>query len=130
MTSRDMYGYHKLRRFALIGLSAVFGASLLFYAYYQSRNFISGPKIEIVSPENGATVRKAPVEIEGTAEKIARLELNGNQIFVDENNRFSEKLLLMPGYNIITLQATDKFKRVVKKSIEVVLLEEYVTHGI
>ncbi len=114
------------RKIALTTITVVIAIGLLSYGYYQSRRFIEGPRISIESPQNGDVFTTPTVEIVGTARHISMLYLNDNQIFVDEFGRFSEKLLLSPGYNIITIEATDKFERAQTKRLELVLKEENV----
>jgi len=52
------------------------------------------------------------VIIEGTARNISSLTLNGNTIAVNQENAFSELLLLSPGFNIIEIAAQDRFDRI------------------
>jgi hypothetical protein len=49
--------------------------------------------------------------------------LNDRQIFVDKDGTFNEELLLSPGYNVWTIQAKDKFGRIVTKKIELVFIK-------
>ena len=93
---------------------------IVLYTYSKSADFLEGPIIIIHIPENGITVNRSLIEIRGTAEHISHISLNGKKIFVNEEGLFSEQLLLSPGYNIITLEARDRFDREVKKSLELV----------
>ncbi|MES2437304.1 MAG: hypothetical protein V4519_04840 [Patescibacteria group bacterium] len=91
------------------------------YSLYQAKNLISGPKISLAWPQNGATLDNPAVAIKGMAKNIAYISLNDRQIFVDKDGNFNEELLLAPGYNIWKLEAKDKFGRNVVKKIELVL---------
>lgn len=88
------------------------------YAVYRSKNFIEGPVITITSPTNGATVGPDSVTIEGVIKNATAITLNGGKIFLDENGNFKQKILVAPGYTIITLQAEDRYKRATKKTLE------------
>lgn len=90
------------------------------YTYFQSGNFIEGPTLVIDTPANGSTFSKSLITIEGTARHITHIQLNNDQIFVDEYGKFSEQLLLSLGYNIITLEAQDRFGRETTKTLELV----------
>lgn len=94
----------------------------LSYAYYQSKGFIKGPILKISQPQNGISLTEDVLEINGFAKNIAYISLNDRQIFVDEEGNLKEKILLFPGYNIISLSAKDKYERKIEKNIEVVLL--------
>lgn len=104
------------RQFVVI----LFFLLLALYGLYQTRSLLLGPKITIAAPLNGAAIALNPVEIEGQAERIAFLSLNGGRIFTDEDGNFKQKLLLNRGYNIIRIEAEDKFGRTVKKVLQLV----------
>lgn len=93
------------------------------YAIFQARKLIEGPELTITSPINGIVVHDDLVNIIGVAKNIREITLNDRPIFVDENGNFREKLLLYPGYNIIKLQATDKFGKQIKKEIQNVFID-------
>lgn len=92
------------------------------YSLFQARKIMTGPKISIASPHNGATVRDSLVFVQGVAENIKEISVNDKPIYVDEYGYFQEKLLLSPGYNIIKLKAKDKFGKEIQKEIENVLI--------
>jgi len=101
-----------------ITLVAIF---IVGYSIYQARNLIGGPEINITSPQNGATLTDPFVEIKGTTENIVSISLNDRPIFVDKQGAFSEKILLVSGYNILKVTVKDKFGRSVEKRLELVL---------
>lgn len=88
------------------------------YSYYQSRKLIAGPEITIKSPQNGATVADPLVEITGIASNIKDISLDDRPIFIDEQGNFDEKLLMPPGYTIITFKAHDRFNHFTEKTLE------------
>jgi hypothetical protein len=90
------------------------------YGLYQSRNLRAGPEIIIEKPKNGELVNTSVAEVTGVAKNITFISLNDQPIFVDESGRFSEKLLLSYGYNILKLSAKDKFGKIVEKRLELV----------
>lgn len=110
---------------SILRISAVIllGVVIVGYSLFQAQKLIKGPIIEIYTPENGATYNQTLIEIEGRAKNTAYLNLNGRKIFTDREGYFREKLLLFPGYNIIKLDATDKFKKYNEKTLEVILKE-------
>ncbi len=103
---------------ALVSLSI-----LSFYAYFQAQSLLQGPKLEITSPQNGATIASSSPEIvvKGSAHNISFITINGLQIFTDEGGDFARTLLLSPGYNIITIEVQDKFKRSISKQLQLVV---------
>jgi len=107
------------------GVVCKWGASILVlllilgYSIFNSRIFITGPQIEILSPVNGATVVDSPlVFLEGTARNISNIQTNDKLFPINSDGHFREPLLLRPGYNIILITAKDKFGRSIEDKIE------------
>lgn len=98
---------------------------VVLYTALQTRDLIRGPQITITSPLMGQKLAEAAVDITGRAELISHLYLNDNPIFTDQHGGFNQKLLLAPGYNIIKLEAKDRFNRTISKTIQLI----YQDHG-
>jgi len=107
----------KILRYSTIGL---LGLVILSYASYQSQNLIKGPVITITEPQNGLSFSQSLIEIDGKTTNVTTIDLDGRPIFVDEKGNFKEKYLLSPGYNIITITASDKFGRSAQKTLELI----------
>lgn len=105
----------------VIFLVAVFGIGG--YAYVQSREFLRGPQITVTSLRNGETFNEPTITVDGVAQNIAYISFNDAPIFVDSKGNFREKLLLLPGYNILTIKAEDRFGKKVEKTLELVYKE-------
>lgn len=106
-----------------ISLLTLLGLVIVSYTVFQAWKIISGPIITVYSPANGETFSQALIEVEGRAKNIAYLNLNDRAIFTDKTGYFKEKILLSPGYNVIKLDARDKFKKYTEKRLEVILKE-------
>jgi hypothetical protein len=119
--------YNKMNRNAISILRATLITLLCIiivgYSIFQAQKLITGPVIDIYTPQNGATYSQTLIEIDGRALNTAHLNMNGRKIFTDKDGYFKEKLLLSPGYNIIRLDAVDKFKKYTEKTLEIILKE-------
>lgn len=105
---------NKLRKRLAAMVSILVLVGIVSYGTYQARAYLSGPRIMIESK-----TREGPLlALAGTAERIAFLSLQGKQIFTDENGRWQETLLLLPGYNSVAVVATDRFGRKTEKHFE------------
>ncbi len=93
------------------------------YSLFQAQKLISGPIIDIYSPQNGTTFSQTLIEISGRAQNVSYLNLDDRPIYTDKDGYFKEKLLLSPGYNIIKIDARDKFKKYTEKRLELILKE-------
>lgn len=97
-----------------------FVLTIIGYSIFQAHKIISGPQIALAHVTNGETVHQSDIDISGVAKNISFISLNDRPIYTDESGNFTEKLLLYPGYNIIKLQARDKFGASVEKHVELV----------
>lgn len=77
------------------------------YAGVEFRGLYLGPEVNLSSPDNGITVENPIIKTEGISERTKELTINGNQTLIDTTGHFSVNLVLSPGYNIITIVATD-----------------------
>ena len=93
------------------------------YAYRQSIEYIRGPQILINEPKDGSAFIHAPILISGNAQNTSQITLNDSPISIDSRGNFNQKILLMPGYNIITIRAQDRFGKKVQKTLELVYKE-------
>lgn len=93
--------------------------ALIGYGFFQVRHFVRGPVLSITAPEDGEVVTDPRLTITGSAHNISFITLNESDIFTDENGTFSQELLLAPGYSIIEVSVTDRFKRTRTESREV-----------
>lgn len=104
-------------------IKAVAAASIIIalglYIYSNTETLLTGPEIAVAEPANGEHIAAThPITIRGDVSNVTSLTLNGRSIYTDESGRFSEQLLLLSGYNIITIRATDKFGRTQTREIE------------
>lgn len=81
------------------------------YGYSKTNQVFRGPSITVSSPTAGSLIKENLITIEGKAERIAKLYLNGQQIFTDDAGHFTESLIAPVGYSTIYLEAVDIFSR-------------------
>ncbi len=98
----------------------LFVGTIITYGLYQSRGILSGPLITITTPQNGETVFEPLIQVSGSAPRVKDLTLNGRSIFINMEGNFDERLLLLPGYNIIELTARDVGGKEARRTIELV----------
>lgn len=108
------------RRTVQIALGGMILTALFAYGAFQARDLIKGPEIAITSPQSGATVQASMVRITGEATRVSSIELNDRDIFIDQNGRFREPITLSPGYNVIKVEATDRFGRTTSNTLRLV----------
>ena len=87
----------------------IFFLLIFIYGIFRSHDLIYGVKIKDVNIVDGAKMTENVMEITGNAKNAVNLVLNGREISVDQVGNFEETVALLPGYNIISIQAKDKF---------------------
>ncbi len=103
-----------------VTLCIVLVLTILLYTLYQSRKVIEGPAITISSPADGATIATSTISIVGQVFNSSDISINGDPIVIDESGNFKEERILLPGLNIITIQAKNQFKRSTEKILQIV----------
>jgi hypothetical protein len=109
------YRDSRLTRIAL----AVFFLAVIAYAYYEARGLLFGPAIDI-STQTIAATNSAYILIQGQANHIASLMVDGNPIQVTETGAFQEPYVLARGVNRIVFDAKDAYGNATEKVIEIV----------
>ncbi len=95
---------------------------VLSYTYYQTKDYLRGPILELDNPKNNSAHHQSNVTIEGYAKNISFISMNGRQIFTNQSGQFSEEILLSKGINIVDIFAKDKFERENEKILKLVYL--------
>ena len=104
-----------LRNILIVLVICVIGG----YAGFQSKKIISGPQITIQNPKS-TSANSSAVDVQGIVKNVSVVTLNDRLIPIDEAGNFKEKILLYPGYNVIKVEAKDKFGASVTKELQVV----------
>lgn len=92
---------------------------IFYYAYFRTKDIVRGVKIDTVNIADGQTYTESYLPITGVAKNASVIALDGREISVSQSGEFADALLLLPGYNIISLSAKDKFGHEVAKNYQV-----------
>lgn len=104
----------KLFPFASISIivrNLIMASMVIFFAGYlvwQVRGILEPPYLAVFSPSEGYIVNKPKALIEGETEKETKLTVNGKEIMVSEQGKFSTEIDLSAGVNTIEISATKK----------------------
>lgn len=91
-------------------------AAFVLYGLVEARSLILGPSLVIASPaRDGAVFADGIVVIEGRVLRAVSLTQDGAPLLPDQSGRFSSTLAFPEGTSILTIVATDRFGRSVKK---------------
>lgn len=93
-----------------------FSLIIIIYAFLRSSDLVFGVKIKNVN----LTRDEKLVKITGNARNAVNLFLDGREISIDGEGNFSETIALLLGYNIVSLEAHDKFENHDYKSYQLI----------
>ncbi|MBL4865078.1 MAG: hypothetical protein JKY67_01725 [Pseudomonadales bacterium] len=96
-------------------------ASIIGFSYFKTKDLFFGVTLEVEGIVNGESRSEQLLEFNGTAQRAVKIHVNGREIFIDTEGTFNDSLILLPGYNIITIEAIDKFGKKTKNIYEIVL---------
>lgn len=97
------------------------------YSYFVLSGYIRGPQIIIANPPNGFSTTTPLITITGVAVHSNSLLIDGAVVPLDLEGNFTSKLILAPGYNIMTVTAQDHYNRTVEKKLEINLIPNTAT---
>ncbi|MDD5396863.1 MAG: DUF4115 domain-containing protein [Candidatus Moranbacteria bacterium] len=103
----------------VVSLILLIVASSFIYLYVQVNNFVSKPRLLIITPTDGAKVSGNSTHVTGIAEKDALVFINEQPVLVNEKGEFSEDVGLKTGLNVINVKARSKFNKEAVDSISV-----------
>lgn len=89
--------------------------------YLEVGSFSNSPKLVILSPENNWETSERTIELEGVAEKDAKVFINAQPIVVSENGDFRESLNLQEGLNNIEVRSINRFNKETARQLTVYL---------
>ena len=109
-----------IKRTITIGSIILVVLIIVAYAYIASRNLLNGPSIVVTTindapataPVNGViygSFATSTVTVNGVAERIQSISLNGSPMVIDQAGNFSQTIALFPGFNAETFTGKDAF---------------------
>lgn len=99
----------------LIGVViAVIVISFFAYLWFEYRQFVGAPPLEVASPAQGQTVEVTSISVEGSTDPDAKLTVNDQEVGLDPNGRFKEEVKLSSSVNTISVVSTSKFGQATK----------------
>jgi cytoskeletal protein RodZ len=81
------------------------------YIIFQLVGFAGNPDLKITSPDNNITTDNDAIELSGVTDVDTFVSVNEENIPVSGDGRFSTKLKLHQGVNVVKIQAVNKAKK-------------------
>lgn len=105
-----------------VARSALFGIAVLVFIYisYQVRNILRPPALEVYKPAQGLVSTNNIIQVAGKTEKEARVEINGEQVYINEDGNFIEDVAIQNGLNVISIVAEKKHGKKIQVQRQVI----------
>ncbi len=81
------------------------------YLWFQYRDYVGAPKLDLTSPQDQVTVDLPEVLVEGKTDPDAKLLINNQEVSLTEEGLFKQSVQLVNPVNKITVESTSKFNK-------------------
>ncbi len=109
----------KKYKYIALTVAFVIAGSAYIYLYAQVNNFVSVPRLLILSPQDKSDIEANSVHVTGIVEKDALITVNDKPVLVNDKGEFDENISLNNGNNEIKVKAVSKFNKESSQSIMV-----------
>ncbi|HEU0085718.1 MAG TPA: hypothetical protein VFQ59_02045 [Candidatus Paceibacterota bacterium] len=96
----------KIARIVSLSILLLF---ILGYGTFRASGLLFGVKIKDINISEGAVIEESIFVIRGNAKNAIEISINGREIWIDQEGNFHEAIAFLPGYNMVNIQAKDKF---------------------
>jgi len=110
-------GFFITPRLVSIFLSIMLVFSIGGYVFYQVRDLIAAPLLEVFSPGNESVVDQEMIEVAGKTDAGSIVKINEQPISVSFTGEFRQEVYLRPGLNILEITAESRTKKTSYKTI-------------
>ncbi len=88
-----------------------------FYLFRELESFAGVPRLVITMPRNGEKIPASEIVVQGKTDKGARISINGQSVFVDNEGGFSDTVILQRGFNTMIVTAINRFDKEKKETL-------------
>lgn len=92
-----------------LALFILIGFFILIYLFFQFDNLVAAPEIILDYPSEDLMINRSSIELHGRSDPSAKLTVNGEQLYVEDDGSFRQEINLSPGLNILKIQAANRF---------------------
>lgn len=76
---------------------------------YNIRDLVFGTPLQVVAAKDGSTLGDTFLPLSGVARHARELLINGRTVAIDRSGKFTDAIILSPGYNIVEVALLDRF---------------------
>lgn len=91
----------------------------LFFIYNEIGSYANAPRLIILNPGDNSEVSDNFIFVEGITDKDVSVFINSQPVLVNDEGKFSEKITLQSGVNVINVKAVNKFQKEASENVTV-----------
>jgi cytoskeletal protein RodZ len=104
-----------------IFLVSLAGIAIIFYLGWQIDLLLKPPVLELTYPPDDSITTKAQIQVKGSTDPEAIIEINNQEVITDSLGSFDHTLDLQRGLNIVTIKAWKRHSRSVTYYKKIIL---------
>jgi len=89
------------------------------YGIWRSRDLLFGIRISVSGISDGMASQDSILTFSGMAKHATAITIDGGTVPLSDSGAWQDTLALSPGYNVVTITASDKFGRTIKNQYRV-----------
>lgn len=93
--------------------------TIVAFVGYQYSSLFIGPELSVLKPKNGETISGNVVEVEGTTDPYATIEIEKEQVYVGIDGKFKKSIYSFTGDRKIRVVAKNRFGKETVEEINV-----------
>lgn len=97
------------RTLLITTIGIIFFIFIIVFGYNRFGRYINGPEIVSISLENYQSIDTFSINIEGTVKNTQNISVNNRPITINQDNSFTETIVVSPGLTIIEIDMSDSF---------------------
>jgi len=101
-------GFSWTPRTTIIASTLFLSCIFVLFLGYQFFLFLGPPRLQVTAPSENQIFKTPSIKVEGKSDGDAALYINKELISLDEQGNFSESINLIPGENIIRIEAVSR----------------------
>ncbi len=94
---------------------------LIGYFFWQLNFLLGAPSLELIAPKEDLTAANSEFVVKGRTEPGVKLTLNGQEIDLDRDGNFEQKINLAEGVNVVEVTAVNRFGKSVSIKRQIML---------
>lgn len=121
LSRREEFSLKRIRFASTIKIIIIAFLLLLAYILFQYRYAFVNPKLEVITPKEGAIVSSDKIVVFGKTDPNVSVYVNNDPASLDSDGRFNKTITSFIGKTIITIKAVNSFGRekIIQRHIEV-----------